>query len=312
MPRSAFVVLAAATAFMAQSAAADVSAFIGSWGLSTCQHPEANRTTCEKPVLTIKKNGEVVVRNYSVETGKVKQQATVYYKPGKKNQLVVLNAKSDKTGENYLKLSKEKGVTVLTFDFKRGKDYKYLRIADLKRGYQSLLPGERVKVAKFSSKKYENQQKAKRAFNTILEFGAAYYDATNGISSGKKANSFRNPANGTELATVAVGQKPAAIKLTGRCGLPASAVSQNNRKAWYNEAKKAGRSDPFQSNASAKKEISSVGTPAGYSSLCEATSAQVYAFLPSLNQAITSSNKLHNGNGVGLRCGARLSQSSTA
>lgn len=111
--------------------------------------------------------------------------------------------------------------------------------------------------------------------------------------------------SGVNLANVSIGQNLSSVSLSGRCGLPAGSVTESKRRAWYNESIKGnGTSGAWQNDSSARAEIMSISTPVGFSSVCEAAGAQVYAFLPSLNQAITADKRLHNGNGVGLRCGA--------
>lgn len=118
--------------------------------------------------------------------------------------------------------------------------------------------------------------------------------------------------SGTNLANVSIGQNLSSVSLSGRCGLPAGAVTENKRRAWHNESIKCATPGQFQNDSSACAEIMSISTPVGFSSVCEAAAAQVYAFLPSLNQAITASNRLHNGNGIGLQCGAGGASGSAA
>lgn len=116
-----------------------------------------------------------------------------------------------------------------------------------------------------------------------------------------------------DIAGVAVGQNVSSLHLTDRrCGLPLSAISEVERRVWYNEASKGGQIGPFQDDETARGEILSISTPPGYGSVCEAVEAQLQAFLPSLNQAVESSNALHNGDGVGLRCGAGGASGATA
>ncbi len=126
------------------------------------------------------------------------------------------------------------------------------------------------------------------------------------------SGSGANAGSGVNLASVSIGQNLSSVSLSGRCGLPATAVTESKRRTWHNESSKGAAPGPFQNNSSARAEIMSISAPAGFSSVCEAASAQVYAFLPSLNQAITSSNRLHNGNGVGLQCGAGGASGSAA
>lgn len=126
------------------------------------------------------------------------------------------------------------------------------------------------------------------------------------------AGSDAGAGSGVNLANVSIGETLSAVSLSGRCGLPASAVTESTRLAWYREASKGAAVGVFQNNSSARAEILSISTPSGFSSVCEAASAQVYAFLPSLNQAIASSNRLHNGNGIGLQCGAGGASGSAA
>ena len=118
--------------------------------------------------------------------------------------------------------------------------------------------------------------------------------------------------SGAKVSDVKLGQVVGSVSLAGQCGLPESSVSQNDRQTWYNEASKGGQTGPFQNDASARAEIMSLPVPAGFASSCEAANKQVYAFLPSLNQAIKASNKLHSGNGVGFRCGAPGASGATA
>lgn len=126
------------------------------------------------------------------------------------------------------------------------------------------------------------------------------------------AAASQSAGSGADLASVDVGHKVAAVRLNGQCGLPAKAVSESNRRAWYNETLKGSQPNPFRTNASARSEIMSIATPPGFSSLCEAFSKQVYEFVPSLNHAIKASNELHNGQGVGLGCGASGASGSSA
>lgn len=136
----------------------------------------------------------------------------------------------------------------------------------------------------------------KKAAVSILNVGSNSLKALQPLSSSGSGTA------GVNLASVKIGQRLSSVSLAGQCGLPVAAVAEGKRRAWHSESSKGATPGPFQNNSSARSEILSIPKPAGFSSICEAASAQVYAFLPSLNQAITSSNRLHNGNGVGLQC----------
>jgi hypothetical protein len=162
-------------------------------------------------------------------------------------------------------------------------------------------------AAGFSGAEYQAQVRQLEDIIDIAE-GIAQCGSVDRLT----VSSTGSTGSGINLANVSIGQNLSSVSLSGRCGLPAEAVKESARRAWYNESIKGATPGPFQNDSSARAEIMSISTPAGFSSVCEAAAAQVYAFLPSLNQAITSSNRLHNGNGVGLKCGAGGASGSAA
>lgn len=118
--------------------------------------------------------------------------------------------------------------------------------------------------------------------------------------------------SGYGASNLSIGSAPASVSLSGKCGLPLSAVSEPERRRWYNEASKGASVGVFQNDTSATSKIMSTSTPSGFGSVCDATSAQVYAFLPGLNGAISSSNTLVNGGPIGLRCQGGLGAAHSA
>lgn len=123
--------------------------------------------------------------------------------------------------------------------------------------------------------------------------------------------SNQSAGSGANLSSLSIGSVAGSVSLSGLCGMPENSVTETKRRAWYNE-QKAIASAAFQNDASARAEILSIATPPGYSSVCEAAGKQVYAFLPSLNQSIQSSDRLHNGPPIGLRCGVGGASGRTA
>lgn len=240
--------------------------FAGTWGIHTCRNPEIGPRACEKPWVIIDEKGMYTTIEYKGRKFKEKKRSSFQLEPRKDGKTLQELGDGDGQGEHalILEIITESGIPVLHFQTKK-QSFKFVSMANLRRGFQVNDPGSnKPRVAKYRS--------------TTLQGGKGV------------------------LASLSIGSKPSSVSLSGQCGLPLAKVSEKERRRWYNEASKKLSFGPFQNNRSATREIRSIGTPSGFSSVCEATSKQVYAILPSLNGAISSSNRLHNGSPIGLRC----------
>lgn len=102
------------------------------------------------------------------------------------------------------------------------------------------------------------------------------------------------------------------VQLSGRCGLPKTEASEFSRRSNYNELSKAQSLGIFHSDTALKQQVNSASVPSGFSSYCSAAGAQVTAILPSFNNAVINSNKLVNGQPLGLTCSGNQNSASHA
>ena len=136
--------------------------------------------------------------------------------------------------------------------------------------------------------------------SSISKIGASQNSSSRNVSIKGTSGGLQSAGvNGAQLSALSVGATPATVALSGRCGLPRNAVNESDRRRWYNEANKKLSFGAFQGDTAATNEIRSI---AFAGNKCEATARQVYAFLPSLNGAISAANRLNNGPPPGLRC----------